>query len=71
MKKLLENFQASKWSSRKFLATVFTLILITLNEVIGLNIDPAIYWQIVGAVSVYVLGESIVDAKREEGKKEE
>lgn len=63
---MIKKFKESKWYSRKFLLTLFTLILIVVNEVIGLGIDPDLYWQIVGAVSAYILGESFVDGKREE-----
>ncbi|AYP68734.1 hypothetical protein BpsS36_00028 [Bacillus phage vB_BpsS-36] len=71
MKNILDKFNASKWSSRKFLVTVFALVLVTLNDVLGLSINPETYWQIIGAVSVYVLGESVVDAKKKGEDKEE
>jgi hypothetical protein len=68
MRKWFEKFAESKWSSRKFLVAVFALLLIVLNEVLGIGVDPELYWQLVGVASAYILGESIVDAKHKEGK---
>lgn len=69
MGKLIEKFKTSKLSSRKFLMAVFTLLIVTLNEVVGVGIDPDVYWQLIGIASAYILGESIVDVSNKNDNK--
>lgn len=53
-----------KLKSRKFWVTIFAAILLVLTDGLGVDIDPATYWSVVSIVSAYVVGQSIVDAKR-------
>jgi hypothetical protein len=49
--------------SRKFLAALFTAVLIICNEGLDLGIDPEAYAWIAGVVTAFILGESYVDAQ--------
>lgn len=49
--------------SRKFLAALFTAVLILCNEGIGLGIDPEAYKWITGVVTAFILGESYIDGR--------
>ena len=48
--------------SRKFLMALGTALFIILSEGLGLDIDPAAYKWIVGAVVAWIVGESYIDA---------
>lgn len=61
---LIDWFNHSRWSSRKFLLALFTLVFIVLTEVLGYDVDGETYWQLIGIVSAYILGESIVDTSK-------
>lgn len=50
--------------SRKFWVAILSAVLLVLTDGLGLDIDPATYWSVVSIVSAYVVGQSIVDAKR-------
>ncbi len=49
--------------SRKFLLSIATVVLIILNEAVGLNIPEDAYWKIVAPVVAFILGESYIDGK--------
>jgi len=49
--------------SRKFLLAIATVILIILNEAVGLSIPEDAYWKIITPVVAFILGESYIDGK--------
>lgn len=49
--------------SRKFLLAIATVILIILNEAVGLSIPEDAYWKIIAPVVAFILGESYIDGK--------
>jgi len=49
--------------SRKFLLSIATVVLIILNEAVGLNIPEDAYWKIIAPVVAFILGESYIDGK--------
>lgn len=49
--------------SRKFLVAIATILLIILNEMVGLNIPSESYWAIILPVIAYILGEAYTDGK--------
>lgn len=51
-----------KLTSRKFLLSLSTALLIVLNEGLGLGIDPEAYKWIVSVVIAYVSAEGLKDA---------
>lgn len=53
-----------RFKSRKFLMALATMLLIILNEMIGLNIPSEAYWAIILPVIAFILGESFVDANK-------
>lgn len=53
-----------KLKSRKLLVAVASTLLVVLTDVCGADLDPDTYWAVIGIVSAYVLGQSIVDAKK-------
>jgi len=53
----------TKLGSRKLWVAVCSLLLVIITDVAGVDISPEIYWAIVGIVSSYLLGQSIVDAR--------
>lgn len=55
-------------TSRKFLTAMATILFVVLTQLMGVQIDETAYWSIVGSAIAYILGESFVDAKREENK---
>ena len=50
--------------SRKFLVAMATILLIILNEMVGLDIPAESYWAIILPVIAYIVGESYIDAKK-------
>lgn len=54
--------------SRKFLMALAAILLIIINEMIGLNIPPDAYWAIVLPVIAYILGEAYTDGKNKESR---
>lgn len=49
--------------SRKLLMAIAAILLIVINEMIGLNIPADAYWAIVLPVIAYILGEAYTDGK--------
>jgi len=49
--------------SRKFLMALASILLIIINEIIGLNIPSDSYWAIILPVIAYILGEAYTDGK--------
>lgn len=49
--------------SRKFLLSIATVVLIILNEAVGLSIPEDAYWKIITPVVAFILGESYIDGK--------
>lgn len=49
--------------SRKFLLAIATVVLIILNEAVGLSIPEDAYWKIIAPVVAFILGESYIDGK--------
>lgn len=49
--------------SRKFLVAIATILLIILNEMVGLDIPSESYWAIILPVIAYILGEAYIDGK--------
>ncbi len=49
--------------SRKFLLSIATVVLIILNEAVGLNIPEDADWKIIAPVVAFILGESYIDGK--------
>lgn len=49
--------------SRKFLMALAAILLIVINEMIGLSIPADAYWAIVLPVIAYILGEAYTDGK--------
>jgi len=58
----------SKLSSRKFWVAVASALFVMLTEGFGINIDPAVYWSVVGIATAYIVGETAVDIARKEKK---
>ena len=52
--------------SRKFLMALAAMLLIVVNEMVGLNIPDDAYWAIVLPVIAYILGEAYTDGKAAE-----
>lgn len=53
-----------KFSSRKFWMTLGGAVFSVLNEGMGLGISEQTFWLVWGFITVYVIGEAVVDAKR-------
>lgn len=53
-----------KLSSRKFLVAVASALFVIITEGLGVDIDPDVYWAVVGIAGLYIFGESIVDVAR-------
>ena len=51
-----------KLTSRKFLLSLSTALLIVLNEGLGLGIDPEAYKWICGVIIAYIAAEGAKDA---------
>jgi uncharacterized membrane protein len=49
--------------SRKFLVAIATILLIILNEMVGLDIPSESYWAIILPGIAYILGEAYTDGK--------
>jgi hypothetical protein len=54
--------------SRKFMTAMATILFVVLTQLLGVQIDETAYWSVVGSAIAYILGESYIDAKREENK---
>lgn len=57
-----------KLKSRKFLTAIATILFVILTQVFEIPLDNEAYFTIVGTAIAYILGQSHVDAKKEENK---
>lgn len=56
--------------SRKFLTACATILFVILTQMLNVQIDEQAYWSIIGTAIAYILGQSHVDAKKEQAKAE-
>lgn len=54
----------SRFTSRKFLLAVASVVLVTLNEVFDLGIDEQAYMAIVGPIVAFIAAEGAIDFQR-------
>lgn len=59
-----------KLASRKLWVTIFSLVLVVLNEIFNLGINEQAYWYIVGIVAPYLIGQGIADLKQSNNQQE-
>lgn len=55
--------QGSRFTSRKFLVAVGTILSLLLKEFTGLSLEPVVVGGIIGVAGVYILGEAAIDFK--------
>ena len=51
-----------KWASRKFLTGVCSFVALLVNQIWGIELDPAVLMAIVIPIVAFIIGESIIDA---------
>ena len=52
----------SKWTSRKFLTGVCSFVALLVNQIWGIELDPAVLMAIVIPIVAFIVGESVIDA---------
>ena len=52
------------WQSRKFLVGLCSFVALLCNELWGIAIDPAVLAAIVLPIVAWIIGESVIDAKK-------
>lgn len=60
----MEKLRKSKWFSRKLFVALVGVLVIVLNDVLGLGIDSDTVWQFASVLGAYLFGQSIVDVKK-------
>ena len=53
-----------KLKSRKLWMATASALFIVITKGAGLDVDPQVYWAVVGVATAYILGESYIDASR-------
>ena len=52
----------NKWTSRKFLTGVCSFVALLVNQIWGIELDPAVLMAIVIPIVAFIVGESVIDA---------
>ena len=52
----------NKWASRKFLTGVCSFVALLVNQIWGIELDPAVLMAIVIPIVAFIVGESVIDA---------
>lgn len=52
-----------KLGSRKLWFAIASAVLIVLTEGLGWDVDPQMYWGVVGIAASYIIGQGIVDSR--------
>jgi hypothetical protein len=59
------SWMSEKLKSRKFWITVVSVLLVTVNDELGLGLDTESIMYFAGIVITYLLGQSFIDARKE------
>jgi hypothetical protein len=59
------TWMSEKLKSRKFWITVVSVLLVTVNDELGLGLDTESIMYFAGIVITYLLGQSFIDARKE------
>jgi hypothetical protein len=60
----MEKIKNSKWYSKKLFVALIGVLIIVLNDVLGLGIDSDTVWQFASVIGVYLFGQSAVDVQK-------
>lgn len=59
------SWMSEKLKSRKFWITIVSVLLVTVNDELGLGLDTESIMYFAGIVITYLLGQSFIDARKE------
>ena len=54
----------SKLKRRKFWVAIGSALFVGLTEILGVDINPEVYWAIFGLATAYIFGEAYVDSRK-------